>query len=545
MPALSFWDLIVAVLGNTNQSHKEWRDPFVNKREVRSTPHTIQKRKQSQGVINDLDNVDLVPSNIQSSHQEALLYVFEDNEAAIKMIIKGRSPTMRHVSRTHRVALDWLFDRISLDRKIQIKYMDTKNQLADILTKGNFTRDEWNHFLCLFHISHFSSINCSDVMSERTQKDSGEERVTAKSKPMLNLVSRCSERTSDVLASTASETPEKTRHESQQPLSSWNEQHQRTGRLVLDAYSSNNSEWNADKNWSSQEWKSDELMEVRTGRLVVCSQRASQTRFSRDCKNVILEEEANHDGTRRPVVCSQGAHQFVIENDETNPYTEAESEMSLESRSFLYRVNDQVRKRQTQSSKDATKDSGKHSVIWGIFVSSALEACVFVGKNYSENVHSIKNTRKDLTMKQMFDISEKLITEHSDDIYGVNTINWGDSAWKHLSLIGGEGVVSLSRAKVYVISDSVLCLGKMSENPQSNTVWEDKLTWFKSSSQYRALDTIDGEPMEFEWNIFPGFNTLQLCYKVQEFLSEMSVEPEDFTGRIIFMSMFNDISWGS
>ena len=75
-------------------------------------------------------------------------------------------------------------------------------------------------------------------MSKRTQKDSGEERVTAKSKPMMNLVSRCSERTPDVLASTASESPGKTRYESQLHLSSWNEQHQRTGRPVLDAYSS-------------------------------------------------------------------------------------------------------------------------------------------------------------------------------------------------------------------------------------------------------------------------------------------------------------------
>ena len=89
-----------------------------------------------------LDNIECVPSNVQSSHQEALLCVFEDNEAVIKMIFKGRSPTMRHVFRSHRVALDWLFDRINLDPKIQIKYIDTKNQLADILTKGNFTRDE-------------------------------------------------------------------------------------------------------------------------------------------------------------------------------------------------------------------------------------------------------------------------------------------------------------------------------------------------------------------------------------------------------------------
>ena len=83
-----------------------------------------------------LKNIDCVLSNIQSACQEALLFVSEDNEAVIKMIMKGRSPTMRHVSRIHRVAIDWLSDRINLDLKIQIKYIDTKNQLVDILTKG-------------------------------------------------------------------------------------------------------------------------------------------------------------------------------------------------------------------------------------------------------------------------------------------------------------------------------------------------------------------------------------------------------------------------
>ena len=58
-------------------------------------------------------------------------------EAVIEMTIKGRISTMRHVSRTHRVALDWLFDRINRDPKIQIKYIDTKNQLADI-DQGKF-----------------------------------------------------------------------------------------------------------------------------------------------------------------------------------------------------------------------------------------------------------------------------------------------------------------------------------------------------------------------------------------------------------------------
>ena len=88
---------------------------------------------------------------------------------------------MRHVSRTHRGALEWLFDRINLDPKVQIKYIGTKNQLADILTKGNFTRDEWNHLLCLFNLSHFSSTVCSAAMATGLQQESGKERVTAKS----------------------------------------------------------------------------------------------------------------------------------------------------------------------------------------------------------------------------------------------------------------------------------------------------------------------------------------------------------------------------
>ena len=150
-----------------------------------------------------IKDIDLVPSNVQSAHHEALLYVFEDNEAVIKMIIKGRSPTMRHVSRTRRVALDWLFDRINLDPKIQIKYIDTKNQLADILTKGSFTRDEWNHLLTLFNISHFSSTACLAAMAKRAQQNSGEGRVTAKSRPMMNLTAR----TPSIVSSSASTNP--------------------------------------------------------------------------------------------------------------------------------------------------------------------------------------------------------------------------------------------------------------------------------------------------------------------------------------------------
>ena len=162
--------------------------------------------------------------------------------------------------------------------KIQFKYIDTKNQLADMLTKGNFTRDEWNHLLCLFNISHFSSTVCSEVMSKRTQKESGEERVTAKSRPMISLIARAPSN----LSSSASESPEKRSYESQSPWSAKAEKYNRTGQpavgsdprtapghhhkqFVESSCSARYSVWDDDKAWSSQEWKADELMDDRTG----------------------------------------------------------------------------------------------------------------------------------------------------------------------------------------------------------------------------------------------------------------------------------------
>ena len=115
LPALELWDLIVSVFGSVS---------LISYRTGR--PVDVHKHHKPHKKIDVIENIDSVPSNVQSSRQEALMYVFEDNEAVIKMIVKGRSPTMRHVSKTHRVALDWLFDRINLDPKIQFKYIDTK-----------------------------------------------------------------------------------------------------------------------------------------------------------------------------------------------------------------------------------------------------------------------------------------------------------------------------------------------------------------------------------------------------------------------------------
>ena len=71
-----------------------------------------------------------------------------------------------------------------------------------------------------------------------------------------------------------------------------------------------------------------------------------------------------------------------------------------------------------------------------------------MGKNYSDNGHSTKNT-KDLTMEQTFNMSEKLISEQSDEINGVKTSNRENPSWKYLSLIGDEQTITLQRTRIF------------------------------------------------------------------------------------------------
>ena len=194
-------------------------------------------------------------------------------------------------------------------------------------------------------------------MSKRTQEYAGDERVTAKSKPMTNLVSRCRVRDPSVLASIASEKGNTKSESLNVPLSSLNVHQTGTGRPVMLASSSNSSEWNNDDKWSSQVRKYGEMLGTSTG---------------------------------RPV-----SNKLVIDIDMDSD-TAAESDLSLKSRSFLNRVNDRLRNMQDQSSKGAMQDIDKRSMIWGMFMSSTVEASVFMGKNYhrGEKIAKLKLIQK-------------------------------------------------------------------------------------------------------------------------------------------------------
>ena len=157
-----------------------------------------------------------------------------------------------------------------------------------------------------------------------------------------------------------------------------------------------------------------------------------------------------------------------------------------------------------------------------MFIVVTLEWAVLMGKNYSDKWHSFKKT-KDCSMKQMFDMSAKLVSDQ-DEIYGVKAINWLGK------IILGSICLELAMKKSAVVSAQkitffqILCivaLVRYTRTPKRDKDWSGS----KHLRSTENWDRIDGEPILFEWIICQGFDTLQLNEEVKSLLLRLGETP--------------------
>ena len=184
-------------------------------------------------------------------------------------------------------------------------------------------------------------------------------------------------------------------------------------------------------------------------------------------------------------------------------------------------------------------DSGEeHSMIWGMFMAATMNAETFMGKNFSTIQNLIMNS-KDFILKQMFDITAKLVGEE-EKINNLDNIHW--RKFMETTVIDWWWNSYQSSAHKSLSSQILLLIVKTQQHPESNEALKKRIEWIATFESYRDYDGISGEPTEFEWNIFPGFTTLQFCGKVIDLLSSIGQIPETISGRILSMSILNDIS---
>ena len=117
-------------------------------------------------------------------------------------------------------------------------------------------------------------------------------------------------------------------------------------------------------------------------------------------------------------------------------------------------------------------------------MAATLNAVTFMGKMFS-SIQSLVKNHEDLTMKQMFDVTSQLVNDQ-EEFHGLDKIHW-ENSWKRLSLIGDETVINFQRTKVYVFSESVLCLGRILRHTNSNEACENRIAGVFAKKKLQRL----------------------------------------------------------
>ena len=174
---------------------------------------------------------------------------------------------------------------------------------------------------------------------------------------------------------------------------------------------------------------------------------------------------------------------------------------------------------------DLMEDLDVNAATWSIFLNTTLQAAVHLGQDYQMDLRFVKSHLWN-TVAHLF--------------VGVTTIDFKEFTWRSTRSLCSRAH-KITNAKTYIFSDSVLCVGKIGDDPIAT--WKSKIKWYSENNHFKELNRIDGMLKEFEGKIFPGITTLGLLEKIQSLMRDLQCEPEHFTDRNIFMSMYNDIEW--
>ena len=99
-----------------------------------------------------------------------------------------------------------------------------------------------------------------------------------------------------------------------------------------------------------------------------------------------------------------------------------------------------------------------------------------------------------------------------------------------------EQAIKLTKARVYVHSDSVLCLGKQHGPEDAIRRWNDhQVSTLKMYPTFRELQGLDGDSIDFEWKIVPRSQSIGFSpEKIQADPQGKNITPEKISDRIIF-----------
>ena len=173
----------------------------------------------------------------------------------------------------------------------------------------------------------------------------------------------------------------------------------------------------------------------------------------------------------------------------------------------------------------------------------SMKAAIHLGPNFKSNSEIYKNTKFE-DIESVFNITQKLVREHSEEILNVKCLEYSSLSWTK-SVLANDQAIKWTEAKVCVYADSVLCVGSMKDTPGAIERWKGQV---EGTQVVFVLPRCSWYRWRNNWirvAKFPGFSSLSILEENQDDLETRRTQPEEFTDRIIFKSMFNDIVWNA
>ena len=185
-----------------------------------------------------------------------------------------------------------------------------------------------------------------------------------------------------------------------------------------------------------------------------------------------------------------------------------------------------------------------NQALWEVFMNSCMWATVQLSKD-KDNLKRIFQNSDLQRIQTVFETVQAQISNprlRDQEMYGLSEqVNWTDGHWRKYSLLEGR-IAEQLKSKIFVFSDSVLCLAGKRPDHAARILEKDRITYFVERREYLQLLDLAGEPVEFVLRTYVRRTSIEIFEFVQEMFAEQGVQPSQFKGRILIISMYNDLN---
>ena len=355
-----------------------------------------------------------------------------------------------------------------------------------MLTEGSFTRGDWCNLLCLVNMDlsvfsrfHVRSVERATTLSKRIQEGKKEEEPAVAKPRSVCLISTSLNR-----GQSSSFGPD---------VSNILENPQ------LDSVSVNGAAGNCRRDivqnrlqnpeTCSQVWKGDNQSQRSCGEL------------QRDCVQGNMPKSSGG--------CGKLQRKIEIQLQTTRLY---HHNLQVTDYGYVEKVFTNLRRKLNRTEDDEMFDLKTNMLIWGLLMTTTMKSAIHLGLENDQQLIACQNTN--------FEGSRLCSISLWGWLPRIHLRFWICLLWCMTSLCGWEWPCAMikqsdGRKHRYMSNLIQSCLGTMSHPSEAIVKWKEQIQYFRQFNEYAELSGIDGEPIEFEWNIFPGFTSIEILRAIQ------------------------------